>query len=474
MEGQRLDKVDSPRLLCIGTNINLNKIRSFIVRLNSKINRKHERGISRREFMAVATALTVVPSGVLGRSGNVPPSNKLNIAGVGVGGVGRAYLQGVNSENIIALCDVDDKYAANTYKLYPKAKIYHDFRKMLEKDKSIDAVVIGTPDHTHAVVASTAIKMGKHVYCAKPLTKTVYESRMLAHAAREAKVCTQMSVQSDASESQRILCEWIWDGAIGPVREVHVWSNRPIWPQGIERPKNTPPVPVGLDWDMWLGPTPYRPYHPAYVPFKWRGWWDFGTGALGDMGCHTLVHISRALKLGHPTSVHASSTKLFPETAPTASMVHYDFPTRGDMPAVKLTWYDGGLKPRRPEGLEDVRQLGAEGLIFIGEKASMLCGFTGESPRIIPETRMKQYKRPPKILPRSIGHYKEWIEACKGGEPAGCNFNIGGPLTEIVLLGNIAIRTGKKLNWDGENMKITNVPKANDYLHYEYRKGWTL
>jgi len=454
--------------------VGINRTRSLIVKSKSKIGHNQKHGISRRDFMAAAAALTIVPSAVLGRNGNVAPSNKLNIAGVGVGGVGRAYIQSVSSENIVALCDVDEKYAANTYKLYPKAKIYRDFRKMLETDKSIDAVVIGTPDHVHTVVASTAMKMGKHVYCAKPLTKTIFEARMLVKAAREAKVSTQMSVQSDASEADRILCEWIWDGAIGPVREVHVWSNRPIWPQGIERPKGTPPVPEGLDWDMWLGPAPYRPYHPAYVPFKWRGWWDFGTGALGDMGCHTLAHISKALKLGHPTSIHASSTKLFPETAPSASMVHYDFPAREGMPAVKLTWYDGGLKPRRPEGLEDSRKLGAEGLIFVGEQASMLCGFTGESPRLIPETKMKEYKRPPKTLPRSVGHYEEWIEACKGGKPAGCNFEIGGPLTEIVLLGNIAIRTGQKLNWDSENMKITNVPEANDYLHYEYRGDWTL
>jgi predicted dehydrogenase len=444
------------------------------VKSKSKISHNQKRGISRRDFMAAAAAFTVVPGAVLGRGGNIAPSNKLNIAGVGVGGVGRAYIQNVSSENIVALCDVDQKYAANTYKLYPKAKIYRDFRKMLEKDKSIDAVVIGTPDHTHAVVASTAMKMGKHVYCAKPLTKTIYEARMLVKVAREAKVSTQMSVQSDASEADRILCEWIWDGAIGPVHEVHVWSNRPIWPQGIERPKGTPPVPEGLDWDMWLGPAPYRPYNPAYVPFKWRGWWDFGTGALGDMGCHTLDHICKALKLGPPASVHASSTKLFPETAPSASMVHYDFLAREGMPAVKLTWYDGGLKPRRPDGLEDKHKLGTEGLIFIGEQGSMLCGFTGENPLLIPETRMKEYKRPPKTLPRSIGHYKEWIEACKGGKPAGCNFDIGGPLTEIVLLGNIAIRTGEKLNWDSENMKITNVPEANNYLHYEYREGWTL
>jgi len=357
------------------------------VKRDTKISHNPKRGISRRDFMAAAATFAVVPSGVLGRSGNVSPGYKLNIAGVGVGGMGGGYIQSVSSENIAALCDVDEKYAANTYKRYPKAKIYRDFRKMLEKEKNIDAVVIGTPDHTHAVIASMAMKMGKHVYCAKPLSRTIYEARMLAQIARKAKVCTQMSVQSDASEAQRILCEWIWDGAIGPVREVHVWSNRPIWPQGIERPKDTPQVPAGLDWDMWLGPAPHRPYHPAYVPFKWRGWWDFGTGSLGDMGCHTFAHIARALKLGHPASVQASSTKLFPETAPSASMVHYDFPAREGMPAVKLTWYDGGLKPRRPEGLEGSRRLGTDGLIFVGEQASMLCGFTGENPRLIPETR---------------------------------------------------------------------------------------
>jgi len=261
------------------------------------------------------------------------------------------------------------------------------------------------------------------------------------------------------------------------VGEVHVWSDRPIWPQGLERPKDTPPVPAGLDWDLWLGPAPYRPYHPAYIPFKWRGWWDFGTGALGDMGCHSLTHVFKALKLGHPTSVHASSTKLFPETAPVASMVHYDFPARDGMPEVQLTWYDGGLKPRRPRQLDEQVRLEPDGMIFVGDKGTILSGFAGANPRLIPEQRMKAYKSGKaggKTLPRSIGHYKEWIEACKGGKPAGCNFDFGGPVTEAVLLGNIAVRTAEKLYWDAQNMKITNHEEANRYVKEPYRQGWEL
>jgi len=433
---------------------------------------------SRRQFIAAgasALAFTLVPRHVLGgRRRESPPSDKLIIAGIGVGGVGRNYIANVSSENIAFLCDVDDRKAARTYKEYPKAKVYRDFRKMLDKEKSIDAVVIGTPDHLHATVAAKALRMGKHVYCAKPLTRTVYESRLLRRLAEKAGTATQMSVQSDASEDQRLVREWIADGAIGPVREVHVWSNRPIWPQGLERPKDRPPVPEGLDWDLWLGPAPYRPYHPAYVPFKWRGWYDFGTGALGDMGCHSLAHVFKALDLSAPRSIYASSTKLFSETFPWASIVHYEFEARGDMPPVKLTWYDGGLKPPRPAGLEDNRKLGSSGLIFTGDKGSMLCSFHAGSPRLIPETRMQQYQRPAKTLPRSIGHYAEWIEACKGGKPAGCNFEFGGPLTETVLLGNIALRTGERLDWDAKSMLFANSDKANRLLQEPYRQGWTL
>jgi predicted dehydrogenase len=442
--------------------------------------------ISRRSFIggsAVAAAMTIVPASVLGGSGRTPPNEKLNIAGIGVGGQGQWDLENVSSENIVALCDVDWARAADTFKTYPKAKRYRDFRVMLEKEKGIDAVVVATPDHNHAVASMMAIKMGKHVYCEKPLTRTVHEARAIAKAAREAGVATQMGNQGMAFEGNRLINEWIWDGAIGPVREVHAWSDRPthngqlFWAQGVERPKDTPPVPSTLDWNLWLGPAPYRPYNLAYVPFAWRGWWDFGSGGLGDMGIHNLAPVFSALKLGAPESVYSSSTLVYEETLPLASIVHYQFGARGDMPPVKLHWYDGGMIPARPDELEDDRELSREdGLIFVGDKGKMYVeGWGGNSPRLIPEAKMKAYERPPKTLPRSIGHHKEWIAACKTGSETRSNFGFAGPLTEAVLLGTVSVRMGgKKLDWDSENFKITNLPEANKYLHYEYRSGWTL
>jgi predicted dehydrogenase len=448
--------------------------------------RKQETKISRRTFLGGAAAiasLTVVPRPVLGGSGNIAPSEKLNIAGIGVGGQGRWDLDNVSSENIVALCDVDWEHAAGTFKRYPKARRYRDFRKMLEKEKSIDAVVVATPDHTHAVATMMAIKMGKHVYCEKPLTRTTYEARAVAKATRQGGVATQMGNQGMAFEGNRLINEWLWDGAIGAVREVHAWSDRPthngklFWAQGVDRPKDTPPIPSTLDWDLWLGPAPYRRYHPAYVPFRWRGWWDFGSGGLGDMGIHNLAPVFSALKLGAPRSVHSSSTLVNKETLPLACTVHYEFPARGDMPPVKLHWYDGGIIPPRPDEFKDERELSREdGLIFVGDKGKMYVeGWGGHSPRLIPEAKMQAYKRPPKTLARSIGHHKEWIRACKNGSPTRSKFDFAGPLTEAVLLGTISVRMGgKKLIWDSENMRITNVPEANEYLHYQYRKGWTL
>jgi hypothetical protein len=435
--------------------------------------------ISRRDFVGAAAAVaafTIVPGRVLGGPRRVPPSEKLNIAGVGIGGRGEGDLDEVGSENIVALCDVDDKYAAKVFKKYPNAKKYKDFRKMLDQEKNIDAVVIATPDHTHAVVAMTAIKMGKHVYCEKPLAHSIYEVRKLTEAAREAGVATQLGNQGQASEEARLVSEFIWDSAIGPVRDVYSWCNRPISPRGIDRPMETPPVPETLDWDLWLGPAPYRPYHPCYLPFTWRGWWDFGSGVLGDIGCHQFVSIFRALKLGHPTSVEACSSGVNSETAPLASIVRYDFPAREGMPPVKLTWYDGGLMPTRPDELEEGLRFGnADDNLFIGDKGKML------GHRLLPESRSKEYGKPPKVLPRSPGHHKEWINACKGGEPAGSNFDVAGPLTEVVLLGNVALRMGQqlydkglKLYYDGPNMKVTNLPEANKYIRSEYREGWTL
>jgi predicted dehydrogenase len=329
------------------------------------------------------------------------------------------------------------------------------------------------------------LKQGKHVYCEKPLTRTVFEARALGTFVRQSKLATQMGNQGMAFEGNRLINEWIWGGVIGPVREVHVWSDRPThsgklplwWAQGIDKPKDTPAVPSGLDWDLWLGPAPYRSYHPAYAHFRWRGWWDFGSGGLGDMGIHNIAPIFSALKLGAPTSVSASSSPVFPDSLPVASVVHYDFPAREGMPPVRLHWYDGGMMPPRPDELEDGEDLNREdGIIFVGDKGKMLVeGWGGNSPRLIPDSAHQSFKRPPKTLPRSIGHHKEWIEACKHGSPTRSNFVFAGNLTEAVLLGTVCVRVGgQKLVWDSVNMKVTNNTKANEYLHYEYRKGWVL
>ncbi|MHC4204164.1 MAG: Gfo/Idh/MocA family protein [Planctomycetota bacterium] len=440
---------------------------------------KSDEKITRRDFvgsMAAATAFTIVPRKVFGGPRNVPPSEKLNIAGIGIGGRGEGDLHECGSENVVALCDVDDKYAARVYKKYPNARKYHDFRKMLDNQKNIDAVVIATPDHTHAVIAMMAIKMGKHVYCEKPLAHSIYEVRKLTEAAKEAGVATQLGNQGQASEGTRLVEEFIRDGALGSVREVHSWCNRPISPRGIDRPKDTPPIPETLNWDLWLGPAPKRPYHPCYLPFSWRGWWDFGTGVLGDIGCHQFVSIFRALKLGYPTSVEACSSGVNSETAPLASIVRYDFPAREGMAPLKLTWYDGGLMPARPKELQEGLRFGnPDDNLFVGDKGKML------GHRLLPEARRKEYGKPPRVLPRSPGHHKEWLNACKGGKPAGSNFDVSGPLTEVVLLGNVALRMGQqlyekglKLYYDGPDMKVTNLPEANKYIHNEYREDWTL
>jgi predicted dehydrogenase len=432
-----------------------------------------------------ATSFTIVPRHVLGGAGQLSPNEKLDIAVIGAGGRGADNIEGLKSENIVALCDVDAQNSGGTFKRYPKARVYRDFRLMLEKEKAVDAVVISTPDHTHAVATMAALNLGKHVYCEKPLTRTVYEARALASAAARKKVATQMGNQGMAFEGNRLIKEWIWAGVIGAVREVHVWSDRPTrrgktplwWPQGIDRPTDAPPVPSHLDWDLWLGPAPWRPYHPAYAPFKWRGWWDFGSGGLGDMGIHNLAPVFSALKLGAPVSVHASSTPVFEETVPHAAKVHYQFAGRDGMPPVALHWYDGGLLPARPEELEEDFPLDPEdGIIFVGEKGKILVrGWGGESPRLIPQARNREFASPAKTLPRSAGHYMEWIRACKEGTATESDFSFAGPLTEAVLLGSIAIRMrGEVLRWDPAGMKIPNCPEAERHLHYQYRQGWTL
>ncbi|MHC4539609.1 MAG: Gfo/Idh/MocA family protein [Planctomycetota bacterium] len=439
---------------------------------------KRKKRLSRREFMstlAASTAVTVVPAHVMGRDA---PSNKLNIAAIAAAGRARANLKGTSSENIVALCDVDAKRLSDARKGFPRARD--------EMDKAIDAVIVSTPDHTHSVAAIRAIKMGKHVYCEKPLAHSIYEVRQITEAARKHKVQTQMGNQGHSSESIRMMCEWVRDGAIGEVRKVYAWSSRPsggaAFAVNMKRPKDRPAVPEGLDWDLWLGPAPYRPYHPAYLPFKWRGWLDFGTGALGDMGCHILDPVFWALKLGEADTIEVEATsthfdpEIMAETYPVASIVRYTFPARGNMPPVELIWSDGRLRPPRPDDMEINRKFGGEGALLVGQDGNIMHGSHGAGGvRIVPESKMKAYTLPAKTLPRSKGHHEDWILACKGGKPASANFDYGGPLTEMALLGVLAIRNqNRKLIYDVKNMRITNDDEANQYVKGPFRDGWVL
>lgn len=453
--------------------------------------------LSRRAFLAVATtsaALSACTTRVNTAKvvpGKISPNEKLNIACIGICGMGGGNLRQCRDENIVALCDVDPVRAARVTKKYSDASFYVDYRKMFDKeDKNIDAVIIATPDHTHAVISMMAIERGKHLYCQKPLAHSIHEVRMVTEAARKAGIQTQMGNQGHSSEHIRLLKEWIEDGAIGKVREVHAWSDRPVGGQPysdfpmMARPKDTPPVPEGLDWDLWIGPAKHRPYHPIYHPMTWRGFWDFGTGALGDMGCHILDPAFWVLNLRHPTSVQATTTHyeedVSSETFPRASIVRYQFPARKGMPPVKLTWCDGRLKPPVPEDFEPGRELGTNGAILLGDKGTILHGSHGAGGmRLVPETAMQAYKRPAKSLPRvekgQGGHEKDWVRACKDGKTASSSFEYGGPLTEMVLLGVLAMRAkDQKLEWDGEAMRITNNEEANALINPPYREGWSL
>jgi hypothetical protein len=453
------------------------------------MNDKTSKIISRRGFIGTSTmamaGITIVPSNAVSGLGHIAPSDKLNIAGIGIGGMGKVNLSNVaTTENIVALCDVDwEGKAAPVFKTYPDAKMYQDYRVMLDKQKDIDAVMIATPDHTHAVISMEAMKRGKHTFTQKPLTHTVHEARVLRKAAQEYKVATQMGNQGQASDRARRLREMIWDGVIGPIHEVHIWTDRPnngmfktYWPQGIDRPQDTPPTPSGLDWDGFIGPAPMRPYHPAYHPFKFRGWWDFGTGALGDIGCHSMDPVFRDLKLKYPDSIEAVSTLVNKETYPLASLIKINFPAREGMPPLTLFWYDGGLRPHRLKELPEGEQMKVGGTLYIGEKGKILGN------RILPESLSDSYQRPEPSIPSSPGHEMEWILASKG-EPVtpGSNFDWAGPLTETVLLGNIPLRmelreklSGQILNYDADKGLFSNLPEANNFLHTEYRDGWSL
>jgi len=492
---------------------------------------------NRRDFVTATARMAfgamIVPRRVLGR-GFQAPSDTLNVAIVGVGGMGMQNAEHLLNENIVALCDVDFGYVDRSLKgrLSPangkpgpsaarlgealgKATRYADFREMLARQMNLDAVVIATPDHSHAVIAKAAMEAGKHVYVQKPLTYSVHEARVLAATARRTKVATQMGNQGHSSGDARLINEWVQAGVIGPVREVHVWTNRPIWPQGVPRPGAPPdsfkgigsltwwgqwamesiaaasfqgdfPKPAGLDWPLYLGPVPEDlPYHPIYHPFNWRGWVDFGVSALGDMGAHLIDHPYWALGLTYPTSVEATSTPWGglglgpkPATYPVAMTAHYEFPARGSAPPVALHWYDGGLMPPRPTALPDSVTLDRDGgVVLVGSRGILLHGTYGEEPTIFPESLREAAAAVPKTMPRIVGsHEMNWVAACKGQGAASCPIEYAARLTEVMLLGIVALRAGqgKKILYDGETMRITNVPEANQYLTREYRAGWAV
>jgi len=439
--------------------------------------------LSRRRFLQ-NSALVATALGTTRVSKALSPNEKINIAGVGIGGMGRGNLRALAGENIVALCDVDHDYAGKTFDDFPTATAYTDFRVMLEKQPEIDAVLIATPDHTHAVIAKAAMEAGKHVYCQKPLTHDVFESRRLAQIAAETGVVTQMGIQGHSMSGGREVTEWIQGGVIGEVREVDAWCDLSYYPWGhaswsspvSARPEETPAKPDGLDWDLWIGPAPMRPYHPCYHPRSWRSWWDFGCGMMGDRGAHTLDPIVRALDLGAPTSIDASSTGLTEELHPLASIVRYEFPAKGDRPSVVVNWYDG-LRPPRPSGLSEKDELGdgEGGALFKGSDGYLTCGTYGQSPRLVPEAQMKDFLPPAPSLRQVEGtHEAEWCDAIRNSRKANADFAYSGPLTETALLGNIAKRMNTKLLWDTDAMVFSNVPEATDYVRQAYREGWSL
>ncbi len=444
-----------------------------------------QHGTSRRYFFFGTLLAGAVPVGgfssvsSLKHLGYKSPNEKLNIAAIGAGGKGYSDILGCQTENIVAMADPDEKRAAKTFQQFPKVPKYKDFRQMLDKEGgNIDAVTVSTPDHMHGTASMWAMVRGKHVYCQKPLTRTVWEARELTRAAEKYKVATQMGNQGYSNEGARQCCEIVWAGDIGNVTEVHAWTNRPLkyWPQGPDVVPKEAPIPSTLDWDVWLGVAASRPYSPAYVPHNWRGFPDFGCGAIGDMACHILGTPNMALRLRRPLSVECVEQEGKSKyTFPQKSVIRFDFPARGAMPPVKLFWHDG--MDRQPE-FESVPQgelLGdkdVNGSLFIGEKGMVTTGCYGERTRLVPAAKMKDYKLPPPLLTRSPGHYRDWIRASKGGDPACSNFSVAGPFVQWMLLGVIAMKFEGKLQWDGQKMRFTNNNEANKYLKPYFRKGW--
>jgi len=434
-----------------------------------------DKRLKRRDFLqksvggAAWAGFATVARHVLGGPGHTPPSEKLNVAGIGVGNRGWRVIRMMESQNIVALCDVDSKLMAEAADRYEKANTYRDFRRMLDKeDTNIDAVTVATADHTHAVAAMAAIKAGKHVYCEKPMAHNVSEVRTMTEAARESGLATQLGTGAHAGPNFRRVVELVQAGAIGEVREVHVWCDE-AW-GNRDRPKETPPVPEHLEWDLWLGPAPYRPYHPCYHPIAWRHWWDFGNGRLGDMGCHLIDLAFWALDLNHAATVEAEGPPVHPESTPLWLISRWQFPRRDGLPPVELTWYDGDKRPplQKEKNLPDWPQ----GVLFVGADGMLMADYGNRE--LHPREKFADFQPPERTIPESIGHAEEWLAACKTGSPTLCNFDYSGPLTETVLLGTVAYRAGRKLVWDPVSLKATNCPEADPFIRREYRKGWTL
>lgn len=453
---------------------------------------KNKPQLSRRELIKKAvlgSTFLIVPRHVLGGAAYVAPSDKINIGVVGVGGRGRSNVQACSHENIYSICDIDENEISGTLNqdwaisFRDQAKIYRDYREMLDKEPEIDAVIVSTPDHMHAPIAASAMDLGKHLYIEKPLCHTVAEARFLARRAKETNIVSQMGNQGHAEEGARQINEWVADGVLGTVREVHCWTNRPVWPQGVSRPSGSDPIPSSIDWNLWIGAAPDRPYlKDRYHSFNWRGWLDFGTGVVGDMGAHIIDHPYWALDLGLPSSISASSSRFGEdmETFPIASKIHFTFPAKGSRPSVDLTWYDGGLMPERPEILEQGRSLGNRdgGVLIVGDKNVLMHNVYGRDPCLIPETVHAMYQQPSKTMLRSPGIHQEWIEAIKDrSKQTTSHFEYSGQLSETMLLGNIATMRAsqnKILEYDGVNMRFTNDEGANSHLDKEYREGFGL